>query len=252
MWENGILKPLPIKQTLQPIFDIFKKPVIANIEHPNGEKVNQTRILSAALNGYAKYCRAYGCDMSSCAATVKLGNTLYHEQDFNIEGRKTFMEENGENYIFFSNGWNLAPDFGKSPPLLKTSKCPQRSVDFEGIQTSLPPLPNFEKWLDCSGECLKRSSCQFWKYSSSSKKCTLIEDYERTKSASDDVFTGSKDCPGEKSKYNSAFGMCVENMESRSMWSRFEEEAFDKDMKIEAFDPSSFMVAGGFGGSLSK
>ena len=246
MMESGSLQPLPIKQALQPLFNILFKPAIAEITHSDGSYVNQTNVLSTALKGYREYCTNFGCDMATCASIIKLDDVLYHQIPREIGGKRTYKEDNGDRYVFYSNGWRMAPDFVTTEPILETLKCPQNSISFEEIQNSVPSIPNVKNWQECSLQCLKDpNSCNFWQYSLETKICTLIEDYSSTSYADKNVYTGSRDCPGDMEKYNSAYGLCVENMESKSMWRRAGQRGFDKFLKVEGFDPNSFIVAGG-------
>ena len=60
-----------------------------------------------------------------------------------------------------------------------------------------------------------------------------MNDFESIESASDSFLLGSKDCPGEYKTSQSPYGLCVENMQSRSMWKLNSDEFFTKDYQVE-------------------
>ena len=201
------------------------------------------------VEGYSLYCSAFGCEIPACAATLRMGGILYHEIGLEMEGRKVYKEENGQNFLFYSkNRWRIDETF-QNEGVLKSSLCPQQGAVFEGIRSSFPPIPNVNSWTDCSSKCEETDACHFWQYESETKLCTLIEDFSTTRRRhlrwAAEVFTGSRHCPGDM--YKSAFGQCVENSVSRSMWIKQGKDVFEKDLNMKAFDATSTILCAGTG-----
>ena len=63
MWRDKTLAPVPIRQNLQLITDIFLTPAVAAITHSDGSTVNVTSLMNKALGGFRKYCTAFQCTM---------------------------------------------------------------------------------------------------------------------------------------------------------------------------------------------
>ena len=88
-------------------------------------------------------------------------------------------------------------------------------------------------------------ACNYWQYDATTERCTLVTDYARMVSTSLDIYTGTKDCLGPNSQFVS--GLCAEEHASRSMWVEPTSVGFLKGVRIEDFDPTSIMIAGGAG-----
>merc|ERR1719491_2771081 len=84
------------------------------------------------------------------------------------------------------------------------------------------------------------------------EECSLFTNFESIEPASNDYLIGSKDCPGDEKVSQSSFGECVGNIKSRSMWKSSNNDFFNKNHRVEAFDPTAVVLTGGYGGGRLK
>jgi len=254
MWKDKSLAPVPIRQNLQLITDIFLTPAVAAITHNDGSNVDVTNLMITAIRGFQKYCTSFQCDVPFCSATLTLKSPsaqyLFKDQGRSIEGRPTFKDRDSGHYLFYSqNKWNIGPTFEAEDALL-ASTCPYFGAVFEDPEAE-PYVPNIRSWIECSRLCFDSEPpspvCNFWQYDATTERCTLVTDYARMVSSSsdNDIYTGTKDCLGPNAQF--VYGLCAEEHASRSMWVEPNSVGFLKDVRIEDFDPTSIMVVGGSG-----
>ena len=110
------------------------------------------------------------------------------------------------------------------------------------------PIPGLSDWRECSSKCYDRSDCKFWQYDA--MDCYLFKDFEFIEPASDDYLIGAKDCPGDEKVSQSSYGECVSNIKSKSMWKSSNDDFFNKNHLVEAFDPTAVVLTGGYNGGL--
>ena len=106
------------------------------------------------------------------------------------------------------------------------------------------PISGLSDWRECSSKCFDRSGCKFWQYDA--MDCYLFKDFEFIEPASNDYLIGSKDCPGDEKVSQSSYGQCINNIKSRAMWNSSNDDFFNKNHRVEAFDPTAVLLTGGF------
>lgn len=107
----------------------------------------------------------------------------------------------------------------------------------------IPPIPGVSDWRECSSYCLERTSCKYWQFKK--VECSLFTNFESIEPASNDYLIGAKDCPGDEKVSQSSFGECVGNIKSRSMWKSSNDDFFNKNHRVEAFDSTAVVLTGG-------
>ena len=110
--------------------------------------------------------------------------------------------------------------------------------------SDIPPIPGVSDWRKCSSYCLERTSCKYWQLKK--VECSLFTNFESIEPASDDYLIGAKDCPGDEKVSQSPYGECVSNIKSKSMWKSSNDDFFNKNHRVEAFDPTAVVLTGGF------
>ena len=114
----------------------------------------------------------------------------------------------------------------------------------------IPPIPGVSDWRECSSKCFDRSGCNYWQYNK--VECYLFMDFEFIEPASNDYLIGSKDCPGDEKVSQSSYGECVSNIKSKSMWKSSNDDFFNKNHRVEAFDPTAVVLTGGVGEGMLR
>jgi hypothetical protein len=110
--------------------------------------------------------------------------------------------------------------------------------------SDIPPIPGVSDWRKCSSYCLERTSCKYWQLKK--VECSLFTNFESIEPASNDYLIGSKDCPGDEIVSQSSYGECVSNIKSKSMWKSSNDDFFNKNHQVEAFDPTAVVLTGGY------
>merc|ERR1719369_1415995 len=249
MWVGGTMAPVPIQQELRLLLDVFGTPAVAKITHEDGTPINITNVFVTAAQGYKEYCTYSECKIPACASDVVIDGKIYQLQEGQINGRNLYKSFDSW-LLFFSEeeNWKIAQNF-ESKGILKTSTCPQTGVQFLELEHDLPARPNIQSWEKCSDMCLERpSSCKFWQFEAEQKMCYVIKDYQDILMTSAEVYTGTRDCPGDENIFKNAYGQCVENIMSRSMWIREGNHYFDKEISSQAYEKTSLVVTGGSDG----
>ena len=114
--------------------------------------------------------------------------------------------------------------------------------------SDIPPIPGVSDWRKCSSYCLERTSCKFWQLKK--VECSLFTNFESIELASNDYLIGSKDCPGDEKVSQSSYGQCINNIKSRAMWNSSNDDFFNKNHRVEAFDPTVVVLTGGYNEGL--
>ena len=254
MWPAEVV-PIPIKQSLVPIVDIFRTSAVAEIKHDDGTLIDVNKVRQTAVSGYLNYLSIFKPSFDwACNKTLRLDNDVYRQQEFKINGRNVYKDEDESTekskYIFYSkNGFTVSTSFtSEEEDILTSSPCPRRGAKFEG-----PDIlsTNESTWKACSKQCMFVADCNYWEHNNSSKLCLLKKDFENIISSSNNDFSiGTSDCPGNAYKYTE--GLCVDRNPSRSMWKRkVGSDFFEKDLQTEGFDSNSVLIVGGKTDSVS-
>ena len=116
LYQNGRLHPIPIKQTLVPIYELLNTTVVRNIPSTSKDKVDIEKILRIAKKGFseAEYCKMFGCRRPSCLKNVRFNGEDFYETNIpslTAANDRVYQSKNS-NYLYYNDGsWKIGPDF---------------------------------------------------------------------------------------------------------------------------------------------
>jgi len=239
LYSNGRLQPIPIKQTLVPIYELFNTTIVRGFKKP----VDVEKIIRIAKKGFSsdQYCKMFACRRPSCSGKIHFNGENFYETNIpslTAANDRVYQGDSSNYLYYYDGGWKIGPDFNDADVLWRNLPCPQHNYEFILNRRDLLHAPTYSpKWSDCAERCFKskdlRNGCKYWQYSSDKKQCSLIITSPDMRVTNSNTIVGPNDCPnGKKAVSYSNSGRCPENMDSKSIWVKKGQETFAKDTKI--------------------
>jgi hypothetical protein len=112
LYTNGRLQPIPIKQTLVPIYELFNTTIFRKVLGQQGIE----KILRIGKKGFSfeQYCKMFACKRPSCSSKVRFNGEDFYETNIpslTAANDRVYQGDNSNYLYYYNGGWKIGPDF---------------------------------------------------------------------------------------------------------------------------------------------